>query len=83
LTKNWDFRYSASFDLAEGIPIRQQYSLNRDLHCWRFEFNRTISTVDSQFGFRIYLRSIPALKFARGRESYMSGPGGGLGGGVF
>ncbi len=83
LTKNWEFRYSASFDLVEGIPIRQQYSLNRDLHCWRFEFNRTISTVDSQFGFRIYLRSIPALKFARGREDYMSSPGGGLGGGVF
>ncbi len=82
LTRNWEFRYSASFDLAEGIPIRQQYSLNRDLHCWRFEFNRTISTVDSQFGFRIYLRSIPALKFARGREDYMSSPGA-LSGGVF
>ena len=83
LTRNWEFRYTASFDVAEGVAIRQQYSLNRDLHCWRFEFNRTISTVDSQFGFRIYLKSIPALKFARGREDYMSVPGGGLGGGVF
>ncbi len=83
LTRNWEFRYSASFDLAEGIPIRQQYSLNRELHCWRFEFNRTISTVDSEFGFRIYLKSIPAMKFARGRENYMSSPGSALGGGVF
>jgi len=83
LTRNWEFRYSASFDLAEGIPIRQQYSLNRDLHCWRFEFNRTISTVDSQFGFRIYLQSIPALKFSRGREDYMSFPGGDFGGGLY
>ncbi len=83
LTSNWELRYSASFDVAEGITIRQQYSLNRDLHCWRFEFNRTISTVDSQFGFRIYLKSIPALKFARGQENYMGAPGGGFGGGVF
>jgi lipopolysaccharide assembly outer membrane protein LptD (OstA) len=83
LTRNWEFRYSASFDLAEGTTIRQQYSLNRDLHCWRFEFNRTISTFDSQFGFRIFLKSIQALKFARGREDYMSMPSGGLGGSPF
>jgi len=73
LTRNWEFRYSASFDLETGQAIRQQYSLNRDLHCWRFEFNRIVSTVDSQFGFRIYLRSIPALKFARGREDHKIG----------
>lgn len=83
LTRNWEFRYTASFDLEAGQATRQQYSLNRDLHCWRFEFNRIISNVDSQFGFRIYLRSIPALKFARGREDYMGAPGGGIGGGVF
>jgi len=83
LTSKWELRYSASFDLTEGIPIRQQYSLNRDLHCWRLEFNRTISTVDSQFGFRLYLKSIPALKFARGQENYMGAPGGGIGGGIF
>jgi len=79
LTRNWQFRYQAYFDLVEGLPTRQQYSLHRDLHCWRFEFNRTISAVDSQFGFRIYLRSIPSLKFARGREDYM----GAIGDGVF
>ncbi len=83
LTRNWQIRYNASFDLVTGIAIRQQYSLHRDLHCWRFEFNRTISAVDSQFGFRIYLRSIPSLKFARGREDYMGSAGGALGGGVF
>ncbi|MFT5232430.1 MAG: hypothetical protein ACI9UQ_000452, partial [Candidatus Krumholzibacteriia bacterium] len=83
LTRNWEFRYTASFDLEEGQATRQQYSLNRDLHCWRFEFNRIISNVDSQFGFRIYLRSIPALKFARGREDYMGAPGGDFSGGIF
>jgi lipopolysaccharide export system protein LptA len=83
ITRNWQFRYQASFDMVEGSFVRQQYSLHRDLHCWRFEFNRTISAVDSQFGFRIYLKSIPSLKFARGREDYMGSVGGALGGGVF
>ena len=83
VTRNWQFRYQASFDLAAGMPTRQQYSLHRDLHCWKFEFTRTISAVDSQFGFRIYLKSIPSLKFARGREDYMGSVGSALGGGVF
>jgi len=83
LTRNWSLRYMAQFDLALGLPTRQQYSLHRDLHCWRIEFTRTISSVDSQFGFRIYLKSIPSLKFARGREDYMGSAGDAIGGGVF
>jgi hypothetical protein len=83
VTKSWEFRYTAQFDLVSGAAIRQQYSLHRDLHCWRFEFNRTISTRDSEFGFRIYLKSIPALKFARGREDAMGNLSGGLGGSPF
>jgi lipopolysaccharide export system protein LptA len=79
LTRAWEFRYNASFDLVEGAPVRQQYSLYRDLHCWRLEFTRTISTVDSSFGFRLYLMSIPDLKFARGREDYMGSLSGGMG----
>jgi len=83
ITQNWEFRYQTSFDLVTGSAIRQQYSIHRDLHCWRMEFNRTISTVDSQFGFRFYLKSIPSLKLTRGREDYMGSLGGGLGGNPF
>ncbi len=79
LTRDWDIRYTASFDLVAGTPTRQQYSLHRDLHCWSLEFTRTISEVDSSFGFRLYLLSIPDLKFARGREGAMGGLGSGLG----
>jgi len=78
VTQKWQLGYTAQFDLTESIPIRQQYRLHRDLHCWRLEFTRTISTNDSQFGFRLYLNSIPDLKFARGREDYMSTAGGGF-----
>jgi len=76
LTRNWEFRYQASFDLAENAIVRQQYSLNRNLHFWRLEFTRTVSAVDSSFGFRLYLRAIPDLKFTRGRDNYMTAPGG-------
>ncbi len=83
LSRNWAFRYDTSFDLDLGVPVRQQFSINRDLHCWALEFNRTISEVDSQFGFRLYLKSIPALKFVRGREGSLGGLGGTSGQGIF
>jgi lipopolysaccharide assembly outer membrane protein LptD (OstA) len=80
LTRNWDFRYTTSFDLVTSTATRQQFSLNRDLHCWRLEFNRTVSAVDSQFGFRIYLKAIPALKYTRGREDSMGSLSSGMAG---
>ncbi len=81
LTKTWKFNYSGSFDLVTGIPTRQQFGLKKDLHCWALEFNRTVSSVNSEFGFRIYLKSIPALKMTRGVEGSLGGLSSGLNGG--
>lgn len=82
LTRTWQFRYTGSYDLVAGGATRQQFSLKKDLHCWAMEFNRTISGVNSEFGFRIYLKAIPALKYTRGREDGMGSlANGGLGGG--
>ncbi len=81
LTKTWKFNYTGSFDLVTGAPTRQQYGLKKDLHCWALEFNRTISNVNSEFGFRIYLKSIPSLKLTRGQEGNMGALGSGLSGG--
>ncbi len=75
LTRTWQFNYTGSFDLVTGAPTRQQYGLKKDLHCWALEFNRTVSNVNSEFGFRIYLKSIPALKFTRGQEGNMGNLG--------
>ena len=83
LSRYWEFNYQTSFDLVTGAALRQQYTLGRDLHCWRLEFNRTVSSIDSQFGFRVFLKAIPALKFTRGREDYMGSLGDGLGGGFY
>jgi lipopolysaccharide export system protein LptA len=81
LTRTWQFNYSGSFDLVTGTPTRQQFGLKKDLHCWALEFNRTVSNVNNEFGFRIYLKSIPALKMTRGIESGMGGLSSGLNGG--
>jgi len=76
LTRDWSLRYTASFDLEEGATTRQEYRLQRDLHCWRLEFTRTVSTINSEFGFRFYLKAIPELKLTRGREGLLGGAGG-------
>jgi lipopolysaccharide assembly outer membrane protein LptD (OstA) len=83
LSRYWEFSYQTSFDLVTGETLRQQYTIGRDLHCWRLEFNRTVSSVDSEFGFRVFLKSIPALKFTRGREDYMGSLSEGFGGGLY
>jgi len=83
LSRYWELSYQTSFDLVTGTALRQQYTLGRDLHCWRLEFNRTVSAVDSQFGFRVFLKAIPSLKFTRGREDYMGSLTDGIGGGLY
>jgi hypothetical protein len=83
LSRYWEFSYQTSFDLVTGEALRQQYTIGRDLHCWRLEFNRTVSALDSQFGFRVFLKAIPSLKFTRGREDYMGSLTDGLGGGLY
>lgn len=79
ITRDWEFRYSASFDLETRSITRQEYRLQRDLHCWRLEFMRIVSTQDSEFGFRFYLKAIPELKLTRGKEDLL-GSAAGFGG---
>ncbi len=79
LTRDWQFMYTTSVDLSARSMTRQEYRLQRDLHCWRLEFNRIVSSVDSQFGFRFYLKAIPELKLTQGKEDLM-GTAGGLAG---
>ncbi len=79
LTRDWQFMYTTAVDLSARAMTRQEYRLQRDLHCWRVEFNRIVSDVDSQFGFRFYLKAIPELKLTQGKEDLM-GTAGGLAG---
>jgi lipopolysaccharide export system protein LptA len=83
LTRDWQFMYTTSVDLGARAMTRQEYRLQRDLHCWRLEFNRIVSAVDSQFGFRLYLKAIPELKLTQGKEDLMGSAGGLAGDAVF
>jgi lipopolysaccharide assembly outer membrane protein LptD (OstA) len=86
LTRKWAFNYTASINFREGSLDRQEWRLSRDLHCWRVEFMRTVSTRDSEFAFRFHLLSIPEIKLTSGRDNMLGtarGLSSGLGMGGF
>ena len=43
ITKNWNVRHSAQFDLVNKEIRYQDYQIYRDLHCWQLSFNWTPS----------------------------------------
>lgn len=71
LTRDWSLNYTASFDFRTGSTTRQEYRLQRDLHCWRVEFMRTVSANNSEFAFRLHLLSIPELKVTQGKDNLL------------
>lgn len=77
LTRAWSLSWRGSYDIESGAMSSQSWNLERDLHCWSMRFSRTVSRVDSQFGFIVSLRAIPDIKVTRGREDMV---GGGLSG---
>jgi lipopolysaccharide export system protein LptA len=81
-TSNWEFSYDVGFDLNSGTLTRQNWSLSRDLHCWRLEFRRSIIGGRNQWGFRLYLIAIPAVEVPRGDRDLL-GTARGLGSGLF
>lgn len=82
LSRNWNLTWRGSYDFTDGSMTSQSWKLQRDLHCWRMEFSRRISSVDQQFGFIISLKAIPAVKWTRGKEDLVSS-GGSRGGGLY
>jgi len=82
LTRNWDLTWRGSYDFERGALINQTWTVERDLHCWQLRFTRSISAVDSQFGFILALKAIPDIKVTRGKEDLVGGLRR-LGGGIF
>jgi hypothetical protein len=65
LPGQWKISYSADFDVETGEFTNQFWRLSRRLHQWRLEFSRGLA--DGQdFGFSLYLDSIPDLRIDRG-----------------
>ena len=71
LTRDWSLNYTASFDFRAGETVRQEWRLQRDLHCWRVEFMRTASNLDTEYAFRLHLLAIPELKLTSGRDNML------------
>ncbi len=83
LTRTWKATWRSGYDLNTGLVSQQSWSLEKDLHCWSLRFQRTVSSVDSQFGFVVRLKAIPDIKVTKGREDLVGGGMGSTGGGFF
>ena len=64
-TRGWALNWAGSYDFEQGLTL-QNWGLRRDLHCWALEFTRMVSQNDQQFGFRIFLKTIPAVELKQG-----------------
>ena len=82
LTPTWELSWRGSYDFERGDLINQTWNLHKDLHCWELRFTRSVSAVDSQFGFIISLKAIPDIKVTRGKQDLVGGLRR-LGGGIF
>lgn len=67
LTPNWQFNYSAAFDLTLQKILTQRFSLVRRLHCWDASFTRTfIPGGEAEYYLRIGVRDQRELYYERG-----------------
>lgn len=64
LTKKWNFSYSNYYDLNEDKMISQNFTLIRDLHCWKLEFRYTRQQDYWNYSFKLFNIKLPdSLKF--------------------
>jgi lipopolysaccharide transport protein LptA len=67
ISRGWRIEYSGSADLSHGGLVGQEYSITRDLHCWRAQFVRRFSATEApEYYFRISIVQQPELYVERG-----------------
>lgn len=64
-TANWRVNYSIYYDLRNRDIRSQSFTLRRDLHCWEMKLDRRISGGNSQYYFRINVKSLPDVQYER------------------
>jgi hypothetical protein len=67
-TAGWRLNYSIYYDLKEHEIRSQSFTLHRDLHCWEMKLDRRISGGNSQYYFRIHVKSLTDVKYERQRR---------------
>jgi hypothetical protein len=73
LTRNWKITYSATYNVEQRLLMGQNFSIDRDLHCWQMTFSRQRLVNDWEYYFRISIKAHPEIFTESGRR--------GLGGG--
>ncbi|MCF7918292.1 MAG: hypothetical protein K9N06_00080 [Candidatus Cloacimonetes bacterium] len=64
LTRNWNFSYSNYYDLNENKMVSQNFTLLRELHCWRLEFRYTRQENYWNYSLKLFNIKLPdSLKF--------------------
>jgi hypothetical protein len=76
-TRNWFLNYYNQIDLNERRIVAQEWSVTRQLHCWRAQFVRRFSGGTSDYYFRIGIINRPEIFIDRGTTGI--GTVGGLG----
>lgn len=67
IARGWRIQYSGSADLTHGGLVAQEYSITRDLHCWRAQFVRRFSATEAaEYYFRVSIVQQPELYVERG-----------------
>lgn len=64
LNPKWKFRIYERFDFTGGTIKEQQYTINRDLHCWQLEANYRIDRERGEsVWFSFVIKAFPELGF--------------------
>jgi len=72
LTSNWRVSYSGYYDLDEDRFTSQQYSLERDLHCWKASFIHRRFGNEWSYYFQISVKELPDIMYERGKRGIRS-----------
>ncbi|NIM22332.1 MAG: hypothetical protein GTN64_07950 [Candidatus Latescibacteria bacterium] len=68
LTKNWKISYSTTYDVQNRMLMGQNFSINRDLHCWQMSFSRQKLGDEWQYYFRINVKAHQEIYAESGRR---------------
>lgn len=72
LTRGWNISYSGYYDLERGQFTNQQYSLERDLHCWQASFIHRRFGGEWSYYFQIAIKELPDIMYERGKRGLQS-----------
>jgi hypothetical protein len=74
MTPNWQFDYSAAYDVTRSQVLSQTYRLTRRIHCWEATFSRSfIPGGEAEYYFRLGVRDQREIYYERGSRAQSFG----------